>query len=1081
MRNNKMKGFTLVELLVVIAILAILATVSVVGYTSYIESTNITVDENLAAQLNRFLEAYKVNFTGDIDENNIREVTLEILKEGGLEGQLIAKSKDRDFYFDLKDGKYVLRTDEESGILTPGYKVFFGLDTLAADGSEYEVKIENCFTPDHRYFYVGSASEDAPISLIIDAFYKFNPDPANHKDLVSKINNLGISDLSTFVENAVVVTDECNYRLGENQTNVIFADGVNMIGTVTKAWNGTDWTPVTGEYVLATLAGKLTIPGSVKFFAEDALNLGAAGTIVINKTARDVAYMSNANFANDNVTFKLNDGEFKTADSGTGENEGKPVVTNGTVEYLIQYSNPMVSFSGTLSADSPNKVKDVTSDAGTFAGFAAWDVDYFYINSTGFIGKDKSIPATQTGVTWSVAEKSKAYISFDENNPNKIVINHDAVRKVADMPETLTIIGTPTESSEAQSITFVIDTIYLKTTTCTIEGRDAIVNPNSTFLYGGDGNTSYELVKNVAPNKTEDGITLTHSISISNANFELNGSILTLAEGKEDTTTGLQPIEVIVNNYEYLNNTVNLTMFNANSLTFLQKNKNLVFVGDVNAIKASDLFVINGTQTIPDNAEIWIVPEMGESDFATLPAFKATDYTTDEDGIIPVDNANKDNWENLEIQFKGGANDFTSTNACEAVVIVVAPDHEGNYIRISANHPVTIVSGKNVDSFSDLQSDVNNVLISNISDVPTDYTGKTINRGKVLYGNGFAIDFKKYDDTKIDVVALITLDGAILNNIKVVGNVYASSEFNFQNPDDYDYGASLVYAKDGSKILDAYLAFTRSPLITDGEVTVHGSTGTGDKGTIIVGGNYANIDVRGGKLIVTGKVTTINQVIEGLTDSSLGAGIVVDLFADADTEIDISAATLKQFNYISQTDASLLPKVYLDLVIEDVTVEMKDKVGKFFKDSTLSQFLYTEYVNVDGETKEVKYFNSGIIFLNGVEIESYRKNWKGEWVSGGIDTILNLIGVPIVDSDGGVIKTSDAQNYDSKTLTEPRGPKEVNVVITTLKVSIYANAYFWIPMPDAIYEEDGTTLNANNTNNGIMFDNDVSDYIVTFN
>jgi len=36
----KTKGFTLVELLVVIAILAILATVSVVGYTSYIGTTN---------------------------------------------------------------------------------------------------------------------------------------------------------------------------------------------------------------------------------------------------------------------------------------------------------------------------------------------------------------------------------------------------------------------------------------------------------------------------------------------------------------------------------------------------------------------------------------------------------------------------------------------------------------------------------------------------------------------------------------------------------------------------------------------------------------------------------------------------------------------------------------------------------------------------------------------------------------------------------------------------------------------------------------------------------------------------------
>ena len=37
---NKKKGFTLVELLVVIAILAILATVSVVGYTAFIDKAN---------------------------------------------------------------------------------------------------------------------------------------------------------------------------------------------------------------------------------------------------------------------------------------------------------------------------------------------------------------------------------------------------------------------------------------------------------------------------------------------------------------------------------------------------------------------------------------------------------------------------------------------------------------------------------------------------------------------------------------------------------------------------------------------------------------------------------------------------------------------------------------------------------------------------------------------------------------------------------------------------------------------------------------------------------------------------------
>lgn len=54
---NKKKGFTLVELLVVIAILAILATVSIVGYLSFTEKAKQSNDETLIAQLNTVLQA----------------------------------------------------------------------------------------------------------------------------------------------------------------------------------------------------------------------------------------------------------------------------------------------------------------------------------------------------------------------------------------------------------------------------------------------------------------------------------------------------------------------------------------------------------------------------------------------------------------------------------------------------------------------------------------------------------------------------------------------------------------------------------------------------------------------------------------------------------------------------------------------------------------------------------------------------------------------------------------------------------------------------------------------------------------
>ena len=56
----KTKGFTLVELLVVIAILAILATVSVVGYTSYIENANKTVANDTLVKIRDYAISYDI-------------------------------------------------------------------------------------------------------------------------------------------------------------------------------------------------------------------------------------------------------------------------------------------------------------------------------------------------------------------------------------------------------------------------------------------------------------------------------------------------------------------------------------------------------------------------------------------------------------------------------------------------------------------------------------------------------------------------------------------------------------------------------------------------------------------------------------------------------------------------------------------------------------------------------------------------------------------------------------------------------------------------------------------------------------
>ena len=914
MRNNKMKGFTLVELLVVIAILAILATVSVVGYTSYIESTNITVDENLAAQLNRFLEAYKVNFTGDIDENNIREVTLEILKEGGLEGQLIAKSKDRDFYFDLEKDEYVLLEDEKSGIKSAGYKVLFGLDTLAADEPKFEVKIENCFTPDHRYFYVGSTSEDSPISLIIDAFYNFSS--ADYADLASKINNLGISDLSTFVENAVVVTDECNYRLGENQTNVIFADGVNMIGTVTKAWNGTDWTPVTGEYVLATLAGKLTIPSSVKFFAEDALNLGADGTIVINKTARDVAYMSNANFANDKVTLKLTDGEFYTLDSGTGENEGKPVVTNGTVEYLIQYSNPMVSFD--IYVGDANNIRNIYTENGELTNSAniAWELNSFELLLEA-VGEDSTIPATHKEVTWSVV--SGTGVTFSGNN---------AIFDRASVSDTIVIKATSTnDTSVTQEFTINVG----KATAASVNLVGKSLNTLSTIylVHGGKTNSHTVELGTITYNDVGTNLTLDTTLDVT-----YEGTGLT-EENNVLTTTGNGEGKLTVKVGKYLTYTVDVVVFDKSSLPVeTVENITVLAQGSATApIKISDLFTAKNASKIPADAEVRFTYKDADDKYVEFDR-SFVEFVKDSAGNAITSLA----WSNT-------TGFYFSETSDEIAISVFSADGT----RISDDIIVKVVSGDNARVWADINKEIktNVVLLSDITfpaDAQLSITGGT------FYGNKFTLDVR--NAKKDNAEHIISLTNATLDGVNIVGKVY--STFTYQKHTETVDSTSIVVSNNAT-IKNCYIANGRAPIRVIGNTTVEDS--------IIFGGKYCNIDVAKGVLTLIGDVTTINQSYEG----SIGAGIVCDLTRETNYVLaNPSNCNLIQYNFIPKSGGSALPTVSITIELAGygatIRVKMGTMVSKLIDDTTNYGNWKYETKDKDGNVIE-EYMNAGIVYL----------------------------------------------------------------------------------------------------------------------
>ncbi len=103
--KQKRKGFTLVELLVVITILAILATVSVVGYLSFTEKAKQSNDESLIAQLNTVLQG---NEAIDGKPNTMYDALIQVKDSGFLVENLTPTSAKNEFLWNQEENRFII-------------------------------------------------------------------------------------------------------------------------------------------------------------------------------------------------------------------------------------------------------------------------------------------------------------------------------------------------------------------------------------------------------------------------------------------------------------------------------------------------------------------------------------------------------------------------------------------------------------------------------------------------------------------------------------------------------------------------------------------------------------------------------------------------------------------------------------------------------------------------------------------------------------------------------------------------------------------------------------------------------------
>ena len=350
MKNSK-KGFTLVELLVVIAIVAILATVAVIGYTSFTKKADISNDTVIAKELTTLIQATDINDPVE----NFDDVMSVLYANGFYLANLNTKTEGCFFVWDSANNQILLVDGKDN------FNVIFPESGYSEKGAAWHLICSDRDLLDGldvadisvQYAVVSSDSLNELIAAGQDKIYVdegFVIAEGSGIDFTGKDNVtlvLGESSLSTngtingapiHVENSTLTVEggtlnasgiftnqhgTFNCAIGYDAGATLNVKDVNFIGIT--GINGT--MNRDGEVTLVVENSTFNVTSVGIALSTDSYNVGYYSTAVVNNCTINADRY--ALFVSQKGTITVNGGTYKSAIALYCQDAGSKIVVNG--------------------------------------------------------------------------------------------------------------------------------------------------------------------------------------------------------------------------------------------------------------------------------------------------------------------------------------------------------------------------------------------------------------------------------------------------------------------------------------------------------------------------------------------------------------------------------------------------------------------------------------------------------------------------------------------------------------------------------------------------------------------------------